>query len=429
MTTALRYMLLAITGISAGAFASVGCSGSDGGGSANNFAGNGGGSAAGGSGANGGNGGSGAISFIDAGDLDAALNEDSACAQQSAEATLVKKPVDIIFVIDNSCSMNTENKAVENNVNQNFASIIGASGVDYRVIMLTAYTSGYEVQVGPPLGKATGGSTPQLNPPIFYHYDRTIGSHDSLCRILDTYDVDDTHSLSGGGWKNWLRTDALKTFVEITDDGTSCSSSKSGNNYSDGNNQSSGTTAGDKWDADLLALDPTQFGTAADRNYIFHSILGIKANSPSTKAYEPTDPFVIQECPTGVDPGTAYQQLSILTGGLRFPVCEGSGFDAVFQKIADGVIKGAQVACELDIPAPPQGEEIDLGSIRMNYTPGGGGADILLEQVPNLAACKSNAFYIETDKIKLCPDSCTTIQADNSAKLSTLFGCKPKGPA
>ncbi|MEZ4224385.1 MAG: hypothetical protein R3B13_25775 [Polyangiaceae bacterium] len=424
------YALLAVLGAAGGALTSSACSGDDGGGSANNFGGSGA-AASGGNGGNGAaaaNGGSGAIS-IDAGKFDATLTEDSACAEQTAEATLVKKPVDIIFVIDNSCSMSNENSAVEANVNQNFASIIQASGVDYRVIMLTAYTSGYEVQVGPPLGLATGGNAPQLNPPRFYHYDRNVASHNSLCLILDTYEVNDTHGLSGGGWKNWLRTEALKTFVEITDDGVSCNSSKSGNNYSDGNNQASGITSGDAFDTDLLALDPTQFGTAADRNYVFHSILGIKANTPSTKAYDPTDPFVIPECPTGVDPGTGYQQLSIKTGGLRFPVCEGTGFDAVFQKIAEGVIKGAQVACEIDVPQPPPGEEIDLSSIRMKYTPSGGGADVIFEQVPNAGACKANAFYIEADKLKLCPQSCTTVQADNGAKLQTLFGCTGKVPA
>ena len=66
-------------------------------------------------------------------------NRDAACASVKAEATLGKKPVDIIFVIDNSGSMSDEIPAVQNNINKNFADIIGKSSLDYRVIMVTRH--------------------------------------------------------------------------------------------------------------------------------------------------------------------------------------------------------------------------------------------------------------------------------------------------
>ncbi len=380
-----------------------------------------------GTGASSASGGSGAIGIVDAGGGDTDLNPDSACVTESTEATLVKKPVDIVFVVDNSCSMSNENAAIENNINQNFASIIGASGIDYRVILVTSYSSGYNVQVGPPLGGGTGGNVPQNNPPIFYHYSTTIGSHNAWCRLFDTYETADPHGFANG-WKDWLRSDAFKVLVAVTDDGVACSSSRTGNNYSDGNSLAGGVTAGDKFDQDLLALDPLQFGTAQDRNYVHHSILGIAASSDPSKAHAPTDPMTTAECSTGIDPGTGYQHVSMITGGLRFPVCEGAGFDAVFQKIAEGVIQGAQVACDIEIPPAPAGKEIDLATVKVQYTPSTGGPDIILDQVPNAAACTSNAFYIEGNEMKLCPDSCTTVQGDDGAKLSILFGCKTEGP-
>src|SRR5262245_13950664 len=69
------------------------------------------------------------------------LAPDAACVATSAEAKLEKKPVDIIFIIDNSGSMTDNIAGVERNINQNFASIIGASSIDYRVIMLSEHGS------------------------------------------------------------------------------------------------------------------------------------------------------------------------------------------------------------------------------------------------------------------------------------------------
>lgn len=425
MTHVGRFAIIATLGSMT---AALSCSGGDESGSANNFSGVGGGSAANsGTGASSASGGSGAVSVIDAGPNDSGLTADSACAAQNAEATLVKKPVDILFVIDNSGSMSNENAAVQNNINQNFASIIGASGIDYRVIMLTSYSSGYSVKVAPPLGGGTGGNVPHNNPPIFYHYNTTIGSHNAWCRLFDTYETADPHGF-GNGWKDWVRTEAAKVIVVITDDGVSCTSARTGNNYNDGNNEANGIVSGDKFDTDLLALDPAQFGTAASRNYTLHGILGVVAGSDASKAHFPADPITTGECPTGVDPGTGYQHVAKLTGGLRFPVCEGAGFDAVFQKIAEGVIQGAKVACEVQIPTDSEGKEIDLATIVVGYTPGAGGAEQKLNQVANAAACTANSFYIEGGLLKLCPDACTTIQNDDAAKLSILYGCKVDGP-
>ncbi|MGA9522274.1 MAG: hypothetical protein WBV82_12460, partial [Myxococcaceae bacterium] len=67
--------------------------------------------------------------------------KEEACESLSDEASLTKKPVDIIVVIDNSGSMTAEIVAVENNINVNFAQIIEQSGIDYRVILLAKHGS------------------------------------------------------------------------------------------------------------------------------------------------------------------------------------------------------------------------------------------------------------------------------------------------
>src|SRR4029079_11533805 len=102
----------------------------------------------------------------------------------------------------------------------------------------------------------------------------------------------------------------------------------------DNDKETDGIAAAATFDAELLALDPAQFGDANKRNYVWHSIVGLTENNPPTAAYGPNDPMVNTYCSGAVAPGNGYQALSILTGGLRYPVCENASFDVVFQEIA-----------------------------------------------------------------------------------------------
>jgi hypothetical protein len=380
-----------------------------------------------------GKGGSGGDEFLfDAGTSDGGFDPDAGCASQSAEATLTKKPVDIIVVIDNSGSMTQEIVGVQDNINQNFASIIEASGLDYRVIMVTRHgkaTSGQSVCVEAPLsgipagGCATPPSQPVNNPPKFYHYSTEIASRDSWCKILSTFNVPDEFNLAPTGWQEWLRPDSFKTFIEITDDGVGCS--YNGKSYQDSNNATNGPTTAAAFDTDLLALSPANFGDANARNYRFYSIVAMDFNNPATKPYEPTDPLITAKCPTAANNGTGHQALSILTGALRFPICDTTSYDVVFQAIAEGVISGAKVSCEFAVPDPPPGKTIDLKTVQVRWTHGGSMALTTFDQVADLASCAPGKFYIEGGKtIKLCPETCDAVQMDDDAKIDVVFGCE-----
>lgn len=378
----------------------------------------------------GGNGGSAAGLNIDASMNDGALTADSACESQSAEATLVKKPVDIIFVIDNSGSMGGEIEAVQNNININFASIIGNSGIDYRVIMLARHgsLSSESVCIEAPLsGIPAGGCTSPPGQPAntanFFHYSEEIASWDSLCKILETFNAPDDFGLAPSGWSQWLRPDSFKMFVEITDDDVNCS--YGGQTFDDGNTEAGGHQVAQDFDTALRTLSPENFGAVgAERNYRWYSIVGMAENSPNTDPWPFSDPINTGQCsPGSAGRGTGYQGLSILTEALRYPSCENASFDSIFLAIADGVIAGSKVACEFDIPDPPEGETIDLETVVVSYTPGTGGAEQRYKQVPDAASCTADSFYIEGDRIFLCPDTCTLVQADDAAKVGILFGC------
>lgn len=430
-----------------GAALGVGCSGGDNtasgsantGGNSSGTSQGGGGNGQGGSG-NGGQGGEGGdINFFDAGPGDGGLTEDSACVSQSSEATLVKKPVDIIIVIDNSGSMENEIIGVQNNINQNFAQIIENSGLDYRVIMISTHgaSSAESICIEAPLsGIPAGGcspppTTPVNNPGKYYHYSTEIGSHDSFCKILTTFNIADPNGAAPTGWKEWLRPDSFKTFIELTDDGVGACTA-TGVSFDDNDNVNDGTTSAAKFDTALLALSPENFGTAEARNYRFYSIVAMAFNDPANKPWEPADPITTLRCANSTDapgPGTGYQALSILTGGLRFPLCDTTSYDAVFQAIADGVVSGAQVACNFAIPDPPEGTTVDLSSVVVDYTPGDMSPKQQFAQVADAAACAANSFYIDkmANQIILCPDTCGVLKNDAGAKVAVLFACDPGG--
>jgi len=100
----------------------------------------------------------------------------------------------------------------------------------------------------------------------------------------------------------------------------------------------------------------------------------------------------------------------------------------VFNQLAQGVITGAAVACEFPLPEPPRGEVLDLETVEVAFTPPGSSVEQLFSQVPDLASCTADSFYIEADMIKLCPELCAIVQADATAQLEVRFGCSLTGP-
>ena len=384
-------------------------------------------------------GGSGGNPLVDAGSSDAPLNPDSACAQQKEQATFEKRPIDVVFVIDNSYSMGGEIDAVEKNINKHFSSIVQTAGVDYRVIVVSEHgesTFGsYRVCIEGALNPSADckAEQPKLNPPLFFHYDAEMGSHNPVCNLLQWFDQPEPDVPSGAaplapnGWQQWLRKEALKSFVVLTDDGVNCSY---GNlTFDDLDTAAGAQNAAAAFDQALLARSPDQFGTAEKRNYVWHSIVGLKGKGAG-QAWQPGEPIDTAMCESADGAGTGYQAISNLTGGLRFPVCEGVGFDVVFQAVADSVVQGSVLPCEYKVPEPPSpGVTIALDTVLIEYTPGSSGTPSVFNQVATQSACAPGSFYIQNDTIFLCPDACKTVSADNQASIQILYGCEGPGPS
>ncbi|MCC7073026.1 MAG: carboxypeptidase regulatory-like domain-containing protein [Deltaproteobacteria bacterium] len=127
---------------------------------------------------------------------DTVVVRDLACAEEcSYQVTEVAavgvRPVDIIFVIDDSGSMNDDNDAVQDNINS-FSSSIASSGTDARVVLLGT------TNVPPPLG----GSAE------FLKITTSVDSNDALIELVEHHTQ----------YTGFLRGDSIKHFVAITDD-------------------------------------------------------------------------------------------------------------------------------------------------------------------------------------------------------------------
>jgi hypothetical protein len=350
-----------------------------------------GGSGSGGNGGGNGEGGSGG--FGGGGGDAAAAGDDANCAATLSETQ--KPKVDIIFVIDDSGSMTEEMNQIKINVNT-FAQKIGATGLDYQVIFIVKRANsptqtGNVICVPTPLGSANCAD----NPPIFRHINQDVQSHNAFDLILSTYDSTN----AALAWNTTVRLDATKVFVVVSDD--------------------EADIAYTKFDTELLAKAPAgMFGTATARKYIWHSICGWTDGQPVPST---------MKCSTAVAPGSNYQNLSKLTGGIVDSVCK-TDYSGVLDNLAKGITD--KLGCQLGVP---MAATADPTKVVVQETPMTG-ASKALTQVTDVSKCGTikDAWYYDDNakptQIILCPDTCTEANSTAGTKIEALVGCAAPPP-
>lgn len=397
-------------------------------------------------------------------DLNVESNDQfSYCITSTAADVTTSRPVDVIFVIDNSGSMTEEIASVVKNINEHFVDEMVKAGLDYRVIMIVIHgesnqwgnTACFEEPLStiPKGGCATiGNNPPGNNPGKFYHYSYDVQSNDSPCIILDTLTASnnrpDTFGLAPGGWIKWLRKSAFKVFVEVTDDMPSCwwypdASKPNGKKvFNDFASSLGGQIMALEFDKTLTKLHPEQFGTQDKRNYVFYSIVGMSEKPIATDddtgllidpAGKPEDPFVPSEgitgdlCSTAVSPGFGYQWLSKLTGGLRFPVCQADKFDVVFEKIASSIDSITSTTCVIDLPAVGSEGVVNVDTVEIEVEESSGDT-IKLKKVASSAECTGSGdeFYVDVSSfsVNLCPTACIEIKS-TAKEVRMTAACSP----
>ncbi|MCA9584885.1 MAG: hypothetical protein KC657_05975 [Myxococcales bacterium] len=307
------------------------------------------------------------------------------CAKAQAVAT--RPPVDVIVSVDQSGSMSDDIANVKANINK-LSDFLQKTGLDYRVVMIgTPGTGSYDICVPPPLG----GPSCTSNGNTFRVVNRNVQSSDTLSIIISTL-----QQTSGAmEWKSFLRPSALKIFIPITDD----------NSY----------IKATAFDPDLLTKGQGLFGSATDRRYVFYPITGAAAfPSESTCGSN------------AVNNGKEYLELAKLTKGRWFPICL-KDFAPVFEEIARNV--AVTVACELDVPKPAGGGEIDFDRVNVSIAPSNGGASRdVLQDASKPCDGGADGWQYNTDrtKIRLCGAACDGVRADVGTKVTVEFGCQTR---
>jgi hypothetical protein len=311
---------------------------------------------------------------------------DAVCAATEARAVEIRRPIDAIVLPDESRSMGVARDAVRDAMETTFRRAMEDAGIDYRVV--------WNGSTPLPMLEATGRLV--RNP-------LSLGSGNGVMfrPVLDSYDA----------WRPSLRDDALKVFVHFTDATSGTGADIDG--YS-------GT-----FDEVLVAREPSVWGTPGDYRFVYHTFVGLTPNRPASEPYDPGDPIVSGSCSPAFTNPRALQEMAIRTGGLRYPLCDAPGFDAVFRAIAAAAIERASVSCALEIPEAPMGMTLDLDTLAVRYTSGGGSSEVLL-RAADAGACTDASFLLEADRVVLCPAACSRIEADSGAVLTLLTGCDPE---
>lgn len=380
----------------------------------------------------------------DGGPIDAPifLDPDAGCAMGSSLVDVERRPVDIIWVVDNSSSMEPAIAQVQAGIND-FAANIAGRDLDYRVIMLslrgrgaTSSPTRYRVCIPPPLaGDADCGDGAR-----FFQVELDVSSTKPIEQFLGTLaqTTGYTEGAADGSppWRDLLRDDATKTIVFVTDDNArTCDPAHSnGANCQSADPMITFTSledfpgpAGNPFSSTTLGpgILTDAYGTLFE-GYTFNAIYGWGSE---------TDPDVMCEYADGTSPeapGHTYTTLVQRTGGVRAQICDGaSAWGPFFDAVATTVAETSRIECEVAMPAPPEGTVLDAN--RVNVQIRGASGATTIPYAGSADACdpaRGGWHYDDAEdptRVILCPSTCDFAReetVDTSGGLDVIFGCQ-----
>ncbi len=354
---------------------------------------------------------------------DNTLDPDASCTSATAMASVEILPVDIIWMVDNSSSMAPAIDQVIAGLN-GFASVISSRGFDYRVIMLSlrnttrtitvAGSTRYTVCIPPPLA----GDMLCGNNTRFFHSSIDVRSTQPLEQFLGTLGQTAGYRLGeargGEPWRAFLRPEATKTIVVVTDDNSRLTAD-------DFLHFAGGTNP---FNSNMLppGILDASWGGLFDA-MTFDAIYGWGS---------PTDAAIRCRYADGTQPpssGPVYTTLVNSTMGVRAHICDGpTAWGPFFDSVASAVEHTARLSCDIAIPPPPAGTVLDPARINVWFN---GATRSLVGKVADAAACgPTGGWYYDNDanpmRVLLCPASCTRAQTELRGAghgVEVQFGC------
>jgi hypothetical protein len=323
------------------------------------------------------------------------------CASVSSRAEPRLLPVDIVWAIDTSGSMTASFPAIQQALTS-FSQRVSDAGIDAHIVLLAGASLCVPAPVGSgmcgiglgggpgvPGGLLEPGSAPDSKPPGFLHLDVPFGYGEGMPVILDNYPY----------YRELLRADA-RTHLVLTEDGSPGASADAVVERIEGRG--------------AQAWSP---GLAPD-SWNFHGV--VCKNGVGGGA-----------CLLAVIPPTTTLQLVERSGGIAADLAlAGSGMDPfteLLDELAARVIIGAELSCEYEIPAVPNGQTFDRNLVNVSVT-STQAASRTLPQAKSDACADNQAWAYDNDqdpkKIILCPAACDTLRAQADAALDVQFGCE-----
>jgi len=289
-------------------------------------------------------------------------------------------PVDMIWAVDGSASMDDEIAKVVHNIN-NFAGYMLGLRADLHLVMLGDKKSGGQERlcVPPPLGGVNCQDGER-----YRHIQRYVGN-DALRQIVGLYPE----------YSTFLRANAKKVLVVVSD------------------SNAEGVTP-DWFDQQLRALD----GGAMFNNYLVHSIVGYGERSSLGHP---------RGCPSAAAEGTTYLALSDKTGGTKFSICAsfwdqaGEGLPSgIFGELGRSVAGLVDIPCRYPLPKLEGKRAVDTAQIQVNAE--GDRGWVVVPRHADGASCSANApgWYLDGDAVRICPSVCKALAV---AQIKLLFGC------
>lgn len=326
-------------------------------------------------------------------------------AYVEACVTVVSRPVvevvpndvvDVIVVVDNSGSMTEEAEQVRSGINT-FTAVLGASGLDYRVVMVSSLgAGGTSVCVPPPLGTGSPGCLSGPDGRLL-PINTTVGSIDAPDVFFAVYPQ----------MQDFLRPGSLRAFLWISDDNAAMSA----DDFRIG--------------LELLDLDGI-FGPT-----VHHAIVGYHGEAYADWANEAAG-----ACSSLARVGFTYLSLAQCrdNGGNEIPDCStgavarvcDSDWSDTFAEIArrtESVAIREPVSCRLVPPEAPEGEVLDYSRLSVTYR--SGEETTLLRHATSGRCVNGWQFDDESNPsaIVLCPDVCRRVQTDRHAELEVAVAC------
>jgi hypothetical protein len=353
------------------------------------------------------------------------LTDGEGCVGVKSRAELEKSPVDIVWVVDNSVSMRPAIEQVTRGINR-FAERIGDSDLDYRVIMLSLRGKGAVQHDGEPrygvcVPEPLAGDARCGNGERFFQASIDIKSTQPLEQLLGTLGQTDGYqpgeARGGAAWASQLREGATKSIVVVTDDNSRLSA-RDFQHFRGGNNPHNGN----------LGLPPGVLDASWDGlfdDYVFHGLYGWGSES---------NVDIACEYPGGSSPpesGATYSELVRETGGVRAQICDGSSaWEPFFEAVASSVVNEARIACDLTIPAAPDGESLDPARVNVSIRLPGAPRVALAKVAASDCGAEGGWHYDDDEaptRVTLCPTSCELAQqgagsADGGVDVE--FGCE-----